>query len=89
MFQQKVFQIARKVQITARQRSCGKVMFLVMSVILFGGSPYVTNICDVLDFTVHGLPAAPTLDIRHGTPLDMGHSPVLPSPHKHQTWDPS
>ena len=40
--------------ITARQGSCGKVIFSVMSVCSAGRGPYVTIIHDALDFPVQG-----------------------------------
>ena len=47
-------------------------------------SPYMWQLSSyVLDFTVHGLPASPTLDIRHGTPLDIRHGPALPPNIRH------
>ena len=51
---------------TTRQRSCGKVIFSVMSVIMFGGS-HVTIIHDALELTIQDpLVPAPT-----PTPIDL------------------
>ena len=38
---------------TARQRSCGKVMFSVMSICLSMGGPHVTITHDALDLTIY------------------------------------
>ena len=38
---------------TARQRSCGKVMFSVMSICLSMGGPYVTITHNALDLTIY------------------------------------
>ena len=56
--------------ISARQRSCGKVMFSVVCVchsICPQGS-HVTITYDALDLTVQGPPVAHLPDIRHGIP---------------------
>ena len=48
--------------ITTRHRSCGKVMFSVVSICLYTGQKagsHVTIACDTLDFTVQGLHTLP------------------------------
>ena len=67
--------------ITARQRSCRKVMFSLVSVCLFTGGPHMTITHDALDLTVQG---PHLLDIRHGPPS----SPALDPTPRHQTLDP-
>ena len=60
--------------ITALQRSCRKVMFLVMSVCPQGGDSHVTITHDTLDPTVQGSPPP-------------GHGNPLSSPPPPRTWD--
>ena len=40
--------------VTARHRSCGKVMFSLVSVHMIRGDPHVSITHDALDLTVHG-----------------------------------
>ena len=79
---------------TTRQRSCGKVMFSVMSVCWRGSHMAITH--DVLDLTEQGPQPSPDMELHcTGTPLNMGPHykdppvPALLDMEPYCTWTPS
>ena len=74
--------------ITSRQRSCGKVIFSLMSVYLVTGGPHMTITHNALAITVQPLPQTLDLAPQSQSHLPMDIRPGIPPPAGHQTRDP-